>query len=107
MSGAFRIRLMFEWGGGSLWCGNDAALKEFDVGPVEHKLPLSKVMFERLNLLSQWHDTALNWDCPLDPGPWSPDEYVRFEAEALVFLSELQAELGPEFEIVYEPSYAG
>ena len=104
MSGAFRIRLMFEWGGGSLWCGNDAALKEFDVGPVEEKLSLGDVTLERLNALSQWHDTALNWEYPPDPSPWNPDEYTKFEAEALAFLTELQAELGPEFEIVYEPS---
>ncbi|MPT17790.1 MAG: hypothetical protein E2579_08535 [Pseudomonas sp.] len=41
MSEVFRIRLMFEWGGGSLWCGNEAALKQFDVGPIEEILPLS------------------------------------------------------------------
>lgn len=105
MSGAFSIRLMFEWGGGSLWCGNDAALKEFDVGPIEDKLPLSNAMLERLNALSQWHDTALNWDYPPDLGPWGPDECEKFETEVLTFLSDLQTELGPEFEIVYEPSY--
>ena len=60
-------------------------------------------MLERLNELSQWHDTALNWEYPPDPGPWSTDEYAKFEAEALIFLSELQAELGPEYEVVYEP----
>jgi len=103
MSGVFHIRLMFEWGGGSLWCGNEAALKEFDVGPVEDKLPLSNAMLERLNALSKWHDTALNWEYPPDPGPCSTDEYAKFEVEVLTFLSELQAELGPEFEVVYEP----
>lgn len=104
MSRAYRIRLMFEWGGGSLWCGNEAASKKFDVGPVEDKLLLSNTVLERLNALSQWHDTALNWEYPPDPGPWSPDEYAKFEAEALAFLSELQAELGPDFEVVYEPN---
>ena len=104
MSRAYRIRLMFEWGGGSLWCGNEAASRKFDVGPVEDKLPLSNTVLERLNALSQWHDTALNWEYPPDPGPWDPDEYAKFEAEALAFLSELQAELGPDFEVVYEPN---
>ena len=102
MSEVFRIRLMFEWGGGSLWCGNGAALKQFDVGPVEEALPLSELALGRLNELSQWHDTALNWDYPPDPGPWSTEEYAKFEREALNLLTELQAELGPKFEVVYE-----
>ncbi|WP_272991200.1 hypothetical protein [Spongiibacter tropicus] len=104
MSRVYRIRLMFEWGGGSLWCGNQAAARKFDVGPVEDKLPLSNTVLERLNALSQWHDTALNWEYPPDPGPWGPDEYAKFEAEALAFLSELQTELGPDFEVAYEPN---
>ena len=51
----FRIRLMFEWGGGSLWYGNKAALKQFDVGPIEEILPLSKLALGRLSELSQCH----------------------------------------------------
>jgi len=64
--------------------------------------PLSKLALGRLSELSQWHDTALNWDYPPDPGPWSAEEYAKFEREALTLLTELQAELGPKFEVVYE-----
>ena len=72
MSRTYQIRLMFEWGGGSLWCGNEAASRKFDVGPVEDKLPLSNAVLERLNALSQWHDTALDREYPPDPSPWGP-----------------------------------
>lgn len=102
MSGVYRIRLMFEWGGGTLWCGNETASKKFDVGPVEELLPISDLSRDKLNSLSQLHDTALNWEYPPDPGPWSKDEYASFEKKALALSVELQAELGSEFEVVYE-----
>lgn len=58
----FVVRLMFEWGGGCLWCGNDAALAAFDIGPIEDQLPLSPAIRNRLTELSKWHDKALDWD---------------------------------------------
>lgn len=41
MGPQFIVRLMFEWGGGCLWGGNDAARATFDVGPIEERLPAS------------------------------------------------------------------
>lgn len=32
----YHLRLMFEWGGGCLWSGNDAARDAFDVGHRAH-----------------------------------------------------------------------
>ncbi|HYH78759.1 MAG TPA: GyrI-like domain-containing protein [Longimicrobium sp.] len=98
----YRIRLMFEWRCGNLWCGNDAALDRFDVGPIEDLLPLSPGTRERLEQLGVWHDQSLNWEYPPDPGPWTPEEEARFHAAATEMLATLQAELGPEFEVVYE-----
>lgn len=48
MANVYRLRLFFEWGGGVLWCGNDEALQEFDVGPVEELLPLSNETIDKL-----------------------------------------------------------
>jgi hypothetical protein len=101
MAPKYIIRLMFEWGGGCLWCGNDAALKQFDVGPVEDRLPLSEALRRRLEQMTVWHDQSLNWDYPPDPGPWSPEEYNRFEGAAIEVLQAVREELGPEFEVVY------
>jgi hypothetical protein len=56
----FLVRLMFEWGGGCLWCGNDAARERFDVGPIEERLRLTLQTRRRLHELSTWHDCALN-----------------------------------------------
>lgn len=61
----YHVRLMFEWRGGSLGCGNDAARDAFGVGHIEDELPLSDATRQRLEELSVWHDTALDWD---DPG---------------------------------------
>jgi len=102
MGARFEIRLMFEWGGGCLWCGNDPTCEHFGVGPIEDWLLLTPHTRGRLQELSAWHDGALNWDYPPDPGPWSAAERERFERAAGEVLSVLRAELGPEFEVVYE-----
>ncbi len=103
MDARYRIRLMFEWGGGYLWSGNEATITAFDVGPVEDLLSLSPATRQRLADLSAWHDESLNWDYPPDPGPWSPDEAERFEQAAAETLSVVRSELGPEFDVVYVP----
>ena len=103
MQALYKVRLMFEWGGGCIWCGNDAALERFDVGPIEEKLLLSAATLRELEELSSWHDKALNWEYPPDPGPWGADEYASFDQKALALSVELQAELGSDFEVVYEP----
>jgi hypothetical protein len=97
----YRLRLMFEWGGGCLWTGNDAALAAFDVGHVEDKLPLSDETRRRLEELSVWHDTALDWDDPGGPSPWTPEEEERFDRAAGELLETIRAELGPDFQVDY------
>jgi hypothetical protein len=101
MQPRYHLKLMFEWRGGCLWAVNDAALKAFDVGEIEEKLPLSDETRQRLEELSVWHDTALDWDDPGGPSPWSADEEERFERAAREVLERVRAELGPEFEVVY------
>lgn len=101
MGARYIVRLMFEWGGGCLWCGNDTGLAGFGVGPVEDRLPLSQETRQRLTELSAWHDRALNWDNPQGPGPWSAAERERFERAAAELLRVVRAELGLDFEVIY------
>jgi hypothetical protein len=96
------LRLMFEWGGGCLWCGNTTASARFGVGPIENQLPLSPETLKRLEELSIWHDESLNKDYPPDPGPWTPDEFERFESAARSILERIQRELGPDYEVRYK-----
>jgi hypothetical protein len=103
MGARYVIRLMFEWGGGCIWCGNEAARQQFGVGPIENRLPLSPPIRDRLTEMTVWHDTSLNWDYPPDPGPWCSTHRENFEKAACDLLAIIQRELGPEFEVVYEP----
>ncbi|QND83125.1 Uncharacterized protein ChrSV_0897 [Chromobacterium vaccinii] len=53
--------------------------------------------------MSAWHDQSLNQDYPPDPGPWDEEEINRFDAEAQRMIQRLRDELGPDFEITYQP----
>lgn len=98
----YHVRLMFEWGGGCLWCGNDAARDAFGVGPIEDRLPLPDDVRRRLDELSAWHDTSLDWNDPAAPGPWPPEEFREFDQAAAEVLARIRAELGADFWIEYE-----
>jgi hypothetical protein len=92
---------MFEWRGGTLWCGNDAARDAFDVGPIDDVLPLSDATRQRLEEMTDWHDTSLDWDDPGGPGLWPPEEYERFHQAAGEILDTIRSELGPDFRVEY------
>ena len=96
---SYRIRYCFEWGTGCLWSA-DAATKEqfgYDIAP--EALPLSAYTIERVNELVAWHDRALNWAYPPDPGPWRQDECDRFHQAAKALLFTLREELGERFDV--------
>jgi hypothetical protein len=99
----YALRLMFEWGGGSLWCGDAATREALGVGPVEDLLPLPQPLRDRLDALSARHDTALNWLSPADPGPWGAADHARFDAAARELLSDLTVALGPQYRLTYTP----
>jgi hypothetical protein len=93
-----------EWQAGCLWPGNEAVMRDFDLGPYDAlepcPLPLSSVTLRRCHELVEWHDRSLNWDYPLDPGPWRQLECDRFNAASAELLATIQTELGPEFEVI-------
>lgn len=97
----YHLRLMFEWGGGCLWCGNDAAREAFDIGAIEDRLPLTPETRQRMEELSRWHDTSLDPNDPAGPGPWLPTEGARFDLAAAELLARIRAELGPEYQVEY------
>jgi hypothetical protein len=97
-----KIKLFFEWGGGVLWCANDAAHQRFDVGPIEDKLSLPNEIRERLHGMAVWHDTALDWNNPPGPSPWSKAEDLRFAEAVYQLVEEIRRELGPGYEVISE-----
>ena len=70
----WKLKLLFEWGGGALGADDDAT-----------------------------RDTALDWDYPPDPSPWPPEEFAKFEAAALEVLDWIRRELGDDYEVRYQP----
>lgn len=98
----FQLPLMLELGGGCLWCLNNAAFKQFDAGPVEDRLGLTPQIKERLQQLTEWHDTSLNWEYPPDPGPWTKQQYDEFDVAALHVLGQIRRCLGPEYRVFYD-----
>lgn len=102
MTTRIRLRLFFEWGGGALWCGNDAAAQRFGVGPVEDRLDLPHPLLARIRALSAHHDTALNWSDPAAAGPWTQKDHDDFRLQVERLRTEIAETLGPEFDIVNE-----
>ncbi|MBW4421090.1 MAG: hypothetical protein KME13_17945 [Myxacorys californica WJT36-NPBG1] len=98
----YQIRFFYDWGCDSpFWCDNDAARVKFDVGLIEPEaLGLSIQTSERIRALAEWHDTALNWTYPPDPGPWRQEECDRFNAAVDALLETIRAELSEEYELI-------
>jgi hypothetical protein len=100
----YLLHFFCEWGAGCLWPGNDAAYRDFDLGPYDVlepcPLPLSADTLRRCRELDEWHRGSLNWDYPPDPGPWRQPECARFNAAVETLLADIRVELGPRFEVI-------
>jgi hypothetical protein len=99
----YMLEYYFEWFGGCLWAANEASREVFGLGPLdkpESSLPLSSETLQACHNLGQWHDTALNQDCPPDPGPWRKEECDRFNEAAQQLLRTIREELRERFEII-------
>jgi hypothetical protein len=103
-SAKYVIRFACEWGAGCLWPGNDAAYKDFDLGPYDlHDpcpLPLSKATLKRCRELDIWHRTSLNTDSTVQPGPWRQAECEQFNRAVAELVADLQSELGTSFQVI-------
>ncbi|HEY9881369.1 MAG TPA: hypothetical protein V6D29_23130 [Leptolyngbyaceae cyanobacterium] len=97
------LRFFFEWRlDTALWPGDEMAYEKLGLGPYDElTLPqLSPKTWQRMRELAEWHDTALNWDYPPDPGPWRQEECDRFNRAVRDLLEQIRQELGEEFEVM-------
>lgn len=96
----FRIRFMNDWGAGWLWAADETTWARFDVGTIDSRLPLSPATLERGQELSEWYSKYLNWSDPNGPSLWRQAEADRFNQAVKAYFSDLQAELGGDFELI-------
>jgi hypothetical protein len=99
----YLLRYFFDPGSGvCLWSANDAARNKFSY-PVNHNaLSLSVNLVKQVNHIISWHDTAIDWESPANPSPWSDDERGVFNAAAQRLYTSLKMALGSDFDICDE-----
>ncbi|HEY9910002.1 MAG TPA: hypothetical protein V6D18_20605 [Thermosynechococcaceae cyanobacterium] len=97
----YQICFSFDWSCDSpFWSNDDLAYAKFGSPIRPEALGLSTQTSGTAYALADWHNTALNWTHPLDPGPWRQEECDRFNAAVDALLATVRAELGEEFEVV-------
>lgn len=111
-----RYKLSFKYeelGRTPLWPMNEAAYRDFDIGPVAlEKLPLSKETIKRAKALSAWYDQSLNPDYPPDyplypdyplhPSLWRQEECDRFNQAVKELYEAIEIELGEDFGLLWQ-----
>ncbi len=79
-----------------------------EVGNVDpDDLPLTGDLKAALRAWAAAYDATLNQEYPPDSGFASPAEEEEFEAEGRRLWRELQAQLGPEYQVVYHSQREG
>ena len=99
----YELKLLFDWrSSGGLWAMNTASHEDFGSGPIDNVLPISGWAKERLRMLSEKHDGAMNWDDPKAPSPWTAADFDAFEIMVADIWWRVAEELGPEFSLTYD-----
>ncbi len=100
----YKLRFFIEWGGSFLWPDSSDAVtfEKFDVGPLQPEdLNVSKELCDELHNLEKEYQTALNWDYPLDPSPWSEDQFKNFFDRLKIAYKKLCDELNYSYDIAF------
>ena len=85
-----------------LWSGNDAARAAYGIAITPEQLSLPPALCREVARLVAWYDTSLDWDDPVGPTPWSPEECMRFNRAARALLRRLRAQLGAAYQVADE-----
>ena len=101
----YKLRFFFEWGGYCLWSANDEARNKYGYPIEPSKLPLSKETLEKIKNMESWYQTALDWNDPGGPSPWTREENEKFGREAKTLLEKIISELGEDYEIIDKMNY--
>ena len=100
----YKLRFFIEWGGNFLWpdSSNAVTVERFGVGPLNpQNLNVSKALCDELYSLEKEYQTSMNWDSPLDPSPWSEDQFKDFYTRLKVAYQKLCDELNDSYDIAF------
>jgi hypothetical protein len=96
----YKLRYFFDPGSGiCLWSANDLARETYGYAVNHEALGLPPAVGNRIAELIALFDTSIDWDCPMNPSPWSNAELAGFQAAAAELLQSLKGCLGSDFEI--------
>ncbi len=99
----YRARFFFDWGSGlCLWGGDHRTRATFGSAIDHHELGLPGDLVSELDRLIAWHDTALNWEYPPDPGPWREAECLAHNRAVQAVFAQLRTTLQAEWDLVDE-----
>ena len=100
----YTLRFFFEWGSPHcLWGGDEETNARYGVGPISFDaLPLSDSLKATLLEMGEEYQTALNWQYPPDPSPWTAEHKADFLRRCEEVYKQLVSELSDEHNVVYQ-----
>lgn len=97
-------RFFFEWAADTcLWSANDRSVELFGAGALGLNLfSLSDGLKQTLLDMGEEFQDALDWSEPQNPSPWSKEQKDCFLRRSREVYTQLCAELGDEYEVLFE-----
>ncbi len=89
------ICFFFDWGADTCLWNDDGAL-DYD------KFNLSEDLKNTLINMAEEYQTALNWDYPPDPSPWTAEQKEDFMNRSKIVYQQIVNELGEKFEVLFQ-----
>ena len=88
------IRFSFDWGTSECLWDNEGLMNLGSLG-------ISQPLYATLTAMGEQMQSAMNWDEPQAPSPWSPERRADFVHRARSAYEQLCKELGDRYEIIY------
>lgn len=97
----YTLKFMPDWGAGKscLWSMDDVTAKKYGWLINLNDLPISEQLQKKIASLAEEYQSALNWDSPLDPSPWTNTQKEEFRNKTNEIYIELVKELGPDYNV--------
>ena len=90
-----QIRFFFDWGTSDCFWGEDGLQNTMDWG-------LSDNLSATLKAMGAEFQSALNWDFPNEPSPWSEAQKADFLRRSKAVYDQICEEIGDRFDIVFK-----